>query len=362
MKKRVLTLFGIVSCIVLIVLLSFFLNEKYTINFKKSDINNFLSTYKMPNDDIDIVKIVDEVIYGTHTDLEKNGDLFLTLGIFTFNTEKSDFNYYENTKDNRIVDFYITDDGRIYTVNVEYYNNYYKWNLMLNFDIDIASGIILDFFSYPTLLISNDDVYIAYINNLIDQNSIIQYFNVSKIENEELKPIVSLKGILDNNEGSFVNDISRVLLDNKNLVYVYESEEKQFLVKFDIDKNEEIVLYETEDDNSTIYSYLLHGDILYYQIIFDEQKNTSELNLVNSKSNKSLLGKTIYTFENYLNGNILMHNKDNSWKLYDISNNKITNISVEKDDFFPKYHILKENTIVAIDYKNEIYIGNLERK
>lgn len=35
MKKRVLTLFGIVSCIVLIVLLSFFLNEKYTINFKK---------------------------------------------------------------------------------------------------------------------------------------------------------------------------------------------------------------------------------------------------------------------------------------------------------------------------------------
>ena len=57
-----------------------------------------------------------------------------------------------------------------------------------------------------------------------------------------------------------------------------------------------------------------------------------------------------------------MHNKDNSWKLYDISNNKITNISVEKDDFFPKYHILKENTIVAIDYKNEIYIGNLERK
>lgn len=357
MKKRILFLLLLILFIILITCSYIFTGNDYNINFYKSKINTYIEEYKLPSDDIDIIRIVDSVIYGVHIDTNENGDLYLTKGVFTYNIETDDFNYFENPHNNRIVDFYSNNED-FYVVFIEKYDDKYKWSLTVNFDEKILDGIILSFFSYPSLLISTDNILLAYIDNVIEDENTIQNFNISKLDGNNLVNLLSLNGNINTNEGFFVKDISRVLLNKDDLIYVYENSNKQFLSKFNLINHQEVILYENKDENINLYSYLLNDDILYYQLIYNSTNVFSKLYLINSSVEQSITQNKIFTFENFINNNILMHNSDSSWTLYNINENKLYSVDVNKNDFFPKYHVLFGKYVVAIDYNNEIYIGD----
>ena len=57
----------------------------------------------------------------------------------------------------------------------------------------------------------------------------------------------------------------------------------------------------------------------------------------------------------------IFHNTGNRWYIYDTSNNKYIKLSNNRNNFYPKYIVLGENTILTEDFENNYYIGKIER-
>lgn len=345
----------IIVFFIVIVILRNKLDHNYTIQFEKSKLNEYLKKFKSNADSIEITRIIDNTIYGVFNDTTKNDDLFLTLGFFTYDVINDRFNYYENSDNNRIVDFHIKDNN-IYTITVDYYKNYFNWKVNLNFKNTLLKGIILDFFSYPTLMINDEKIYLAYIDNSINESQIIQTFCLSSISENNIINLNSLKSTIGNTEDYFVTDISRVALINRNIIYKYQNQNSQVLVKYNLDNNSEENIYETTNEY-LVYSYLLYDDYLYYQLVYNTRNQNSQINIISDDNNNSKETDKISTFENVLDGNILLRNNDNNWKYYNVKENKLYNVNTNINEFMPKYYILNKNKIVAINFNSEVFIG-----
>jgi len=96
---------------------------------------------------------------------------------------------------------------------------------------------------------------------------------------------------------------------------------------------------------------------MYIQYAYKNQTNRAKFEF-DSKINESELN----TFENKINKDcILFHNTGNRWYIYDTSNNKYIKLSNNRNNFYPKYIVLGENTILTEDFENNYYIGKIER-
>ncbi|MFR5856957.1 MAG: hypothetical protein ACLUFU_04005 [Bacilli bacterium] len=353
----------IIGLIILLFFICISFNNKldvYKLDFKYDQINNYLDKYK--DYEIEMIRSIDNKIYGTIYDSSKNGDLFITIGEFIYDYDLDSFEFYEHNDYSRVVDFYKY-NNKIYKIILEIYDNdssYYIWKIVTDdakSNSPIASGIINNIFMYPLIIVDNNNFYVAaLIQNLNDNEEFILYH----IENDKINKIYSFNNFSNNSDKRTVYDIANMKIINNHFVYTYvNSELNQYLIDYNIKNNREKVLYVNKDDSYSIYSYLYSKNYKYLQLVSRSVENTAKILIMDNDNNEFILKSKILTFERYINGNVISHNSGNLWNLIDIKNQKKYDIRLSKNiNFFPKYLNIN-NKIIALGYDNVIYSSDI---
>lgn len=329
------------------------ISKKYTENGKYD-----IELLKSPNKNI---------VYGNIYDSSKNGNLFLTKGLFRYNLNNNDFNYYPIKEDDvRVIDFEIHNDilYKVVLLNTES-GNFYEWkviaqNLKNNSEILLKNGVIIDIFKYPRLFLYNDSIYLSAINNVFSEadNFKKEEFSFYVLENMQLNILFNYNGHLDKDEGILIYNMGNSkVYDNKFYYTMVDQNHVQHLESFDLNSYKKTRLKSNSKEDYIIYNYVpINGD-LYIQYV---NKNEQQKSKIEYKE-KSLI-TNINTFECKINSsNILFHNIGNKWLLYDVINNKLNELSSSDINMYPKYIVIDDNKILTQDFENNFYIGILKQ-
>lgn len=370
-------LFVFLIGVIIIIFFSFFLfcknDKKYQIlNFEKNELSNISLKYTDNGKyDIELLKTADKnLIYGTIFDSSENGNLFLTMGIYTFNISSNEFNYYKNDEKNRIVDFYINNNILYKVVLENTSNNNYCWkiirqNLLTDSEEILITGYIVNIFNYPRLLVYNNNIYsIAVSNEGVDGSSetysLYQFLTTPK---NSVKELFKYNGSTLEDNGILNYNISNNKIYSHNFYYtVVDENHVQYLIKFDLNNLKKTVIKENKSNDKVLYNYIPTDDGIYIQFASKDETKKSIIEYY-SNDDISTLETDINTFENQINNtNLLFHNEGNAWILYNIVENRLNSLNSNLDDkdLYPKYLVVDKNKIIAQDFDNNFYIGTLQ--
>lgn len=378
-KQLKLRPYLIVLLIGILISFSFFLfckNDRKInlVNFEKNSLSNISLKYTENGKyDIELLKTADKnLIYGTIFDSSKNGNLFLTKGIYTFDVSTNNFNYYENSEENRIVDFYVKDNV-LYkvvlenTLNDNYYWKIVRQNLSNNNEEIIIKGYVVNIFNYPRILTYNNNIYAITVSNDGDKYSreIYSFFQLCTTSSNSAKELFSYSGSTLRDDGILNYNIANNKIYRDNFYYtIVDKDHIQYLIELDLNNLKKNVIKENKSNDKVLYSYIPTNNGIYIQFASKniEEKSTIEYHFKNN-DDVNILATEINTFENQINNrNLLFHNEGNKWILYNIEKNHLftLNSNLENINLYPKYLVIDENKIMVQDFENNFYIGNVQ--
>lgn len=361
---------SIVSFLIILFLNDYRKNE--LLLFEKNNLSDVSLKYTENGKyDIELLKSEDNnLIYGTIFDSSKNGNLFLTKGIYTFNLYTDEFTYYENLDNNRIVDFYIKNNILYKVVLKNTTNGNYCWEvisqqLFTNEEKIIVKGCVVNIFNYPRLFSYNNNLYLIAISDNGEDYSkeIYAFYQLSNTFEENEKLLFSYEGSTITDDGILSYNIAnnKIYLDNLYFTIVDEKH-IQYLVKLNLKTLEKNVVEENKEENKILQSYVPTKSGIYIQYIFKNKSQKSILKYHFNNGKINTLQSNINTFENSINNdNLLFHNEGNNWLLYNTKENKISllNTNIDSLDLYPKYLVVSKNKIIVQDFNNNFYTGLL---
>lgn len=347
-------------------------NKKDYINFKKIPLSNFTKKYvENGGDNVEFLdKIENNTIYGSITDTLKNGNLFFTKGLYTYNISNNKFKYYENKEKNRIIDFYIR-NNILYKVVLENTNNLksdrYYWkvvscNLSTKKETKLLDGYIINIFNFPRLLFDKDNIYLVTINNGEDLAEKEDYSLYKIFENYSEK-IFSYSGYQIKNEGIIAHNITYNKVYNNYFYYtVIDERPVQYLMKINLKNLEKTKIRETSNKNRVINNYIPTKNGLYINFIDKETDTNSYIEYYyNGKVSK--LKMEMNTFEHVINeDHLLFHNMGNKFILYNFKKNKVIPLTTsfgKNINLYPGYLVIKDNLIMVEDYDGNFYVDKI---
>lgn len=373
-KKWILIIIAIIGILLFSILFYFKqsnLIKKYNINLELCDLSTISLAYTEDGKyNIELLKSsTSNSVYGTIIDASSNNNLFLTIGIFEYNTLNNKFNYYENNSKTRIMDFNIINNV-IYKVLLEnnsdgkgYTWKFVKQNLKNNMETEIDTGEIINIFEFPKIMDEGGNFYLSAIKNYKDDTGeyVSQKFMLYKVNEDKIGELLMESGSLVKDYGNLAYNLSNVKIYNNKFYYTIVDENHiQYFKSYDLKYNKNSIVYQNNDSDYVIYNYIPTDNGYYLNLSNKYDDNKAKILYFLKNGNEVKLETKLNTFEQLINkNNILFHNSGNKWIIYDISKNKLHNVGMKQMQIYPKYLVLEQNEIIIQDFDNNFYIGKI---
>lgn len=313
------------------------------------------------------------ILYGTYISKELMNIILLTKGVWSYNIETKTFNYYSYPDDSRIWDIYIT-GNYIYYVELKekFEDNVYEWSLIksdLNFEnkIVIKNGKVSSPLDAPIFAIDQmtDKVYVYTVNDeIINETEIIKStFQISILENDELKVLVENSGSHSEKTGTFscqANYTFKVYNDELSYCEVsYYDDEKIKILNLSTDKTKTI--YTSEDLDNWQISEVQIGNEAYLitQISKDTDLKGKIINVSKKNNVINITNANGYKISRLLNINDdFVINSNKSFAIFSTTKNSyIKKFNINANDYMPFYISNGNNTLILENKKDKnIYV------
>lgn len=313
------------------------------------------------------------ILYGTYISKELMNIILLTKGVWSYNIETKTFNYYSYPDDSRIWDIYIT-GNYIYYVKLKekFEDNVYEWSLIksdLNFEnkIVIKNGKVSSPLDAPIFAIDQmtDKVYVYTVNDeIINETEIIKStFQISILENDELKVLVENSGSHSEKTGTFscqANYTFKVYNDELSYCEVsYYDDEKIKILNLSTDKTKTI--YTNEDLDNWQISEVQIGNEAYLitQISKDTDLKGKIINVSKKNNVINITNANGYKISRLLNINDdFVINSNKSFAIFSTTKNSyIKKFNINANDYMPFYISNGNNTLILENKKDKnIYV------
>ena len=313
------------------------------------------------------------ILYGTYISKELMNIILLTKGVWSYNIETKTFNYYSYPDDSRIWDIYIT-GNYIYYVELKekFEDNVYEWSLIksdLNFEnkIVIKNGKVSSPLDAPIFAIDQmtDKVYVYTVNDeIINETEIIKStFQISILENDELKVLVENSGSHSEKTGTFscqANYTFKVYNDELSYCEVsYYDDEKIKILNLSTDKTKTI--YTNEDLDNWQISEVQIGNEAYLitQISKDTDLKGKIINVSKKNNVINITNANGYKISRLLNINDdFVINSNKSFAIFSTTKNSyIKKFNINANDYMPFYISNGNNTLILENKKDKnIYV------
>ena len=313
------------------------------------------------------------ILYGTYISKELMNIILLTKGVWSYNIETKTFNYYSYPDDSRIWDIYIT-DNYIYYVELKekFEDNVYEWSLIksdLNFENKtvIKNGKVSSPLDAPIFAIDQitDKVYVYTVNDeIVNETEIIKStFQISILENDELKVLVENSGSHSEKTGTFscqANYTFKVYNDELSYCEVsYYDDEKIKILNLSTDKTKTI--YTNEDLDNWQISEVQIGNEAYLitQISKDTDLKGKIINVSKKNNVINITNANGYKISRLLNINDdFVINSNKSFAIFSTTKNSyIKKFNINANDYMPFYISNGNNTLILENKKDKnIYV------
>lgn len=313
------------------------------------------------------------ILYGTYISKELMNIILLTKGVWSYNIETKTFNYYNYPDDSRIWDIYIT-GNYIYYVELKekFEDNVYEWSLIksdLNFEnkIVIKNGKVSSPTDAPIFRIDQvtNKVYVYTVNDeIVNETEIIKStFQISLLENDELKVLVENSGSHSEKTGTFscqANYTFKVYNDELSYCEVsYYDDEKIRILNLSTNKTKTI--YTNEDLDNWQISEVQIGNEAYFitQISKDTDLKGKIINISKKNNVINITYANGYKISRLLNINDdFVINSNKSFTIFSTTKNSyIKKFNINANDYMPFYISNGNNTLILENKKDKnIYV------
>ena len=396
-KKYIIIIATALVIIGILIFVAYKLNVSNKINYEESKINETTVDYYTLEDELIVENINAEktiiyeellkhgeydinpeymhknILYGTYISKELMNIILLTKGVWSYNIETKTFNYYNYPDDSRIWDIYIT-GNYIYYVELKekFEDNVYEWSLIksdLNFEnkIVIKNGKVSSPLDAPIFAIDQmtDKVYVYTVNDeIINETEIIKStFQISILENDELKVLVENSGSHSEKTGTFscqANYTFKVYNDELSYCEVsYYDDEKIKILNLSTDKTKTI--YTNEDLDNWQISEVQIGNEAYLitQISKDTDLKGKIINVSKKNNVINITNANGYKISRLLNINDdFVINSNKSFAIFSTTKNSyIKKFNINANDYMPFYISNGNNTLILENKKDKnIYV------
>lgn len=374
MKKKIIIIVTCVISFLIILLLSIFLIKN---NLKKKDLvveqlgsikTEELTVFTDALNETPYYSSLhyadNQTIYGSLIDdNNQNFGIMSTIGLFSYNVENSEFNYYEYNKvNNRIMDFVFYND-KFYCIEVSANSEECKWQIII-YDKEfknkkvLEEGSIYNNLKYPRIFLENGIVYILAFDN-VDQEITNCHFYT--IENDNLNNIYDLSFDASDKNNEAIYDLSFASVNDKKIYFLTINGDYDYIYELDTTTKEKKKIYENyyNEENGYIYAYYKLKNGLFVQNIYPDNSYSGSLNyLSNNKAYK--MDGTINTQLNEHDNLLIFHNNDDSFAIFDESSLKYYKFKKLDVETYPKYLIV-QGKIILKGYDGKFYItDNIE--
>ena len=352
--------------------------EPYSISLEKINLYDKLKGYYDDASDVSIYKINGNYIYGDTINSFKNGDLFVTRSIFSYDYVSDTIEIYKFNYDYRILNYYIYNDNIYASLILRgtgiYSGYYYKWAI-IKFDKTFKNAEILkegktsNIFYAPVFYYSSKQnvLYAVAIDDIPTSDENVELLNrnlaIYKIDND-IEAIKEYTGNYKNKEGRMLCNIFDIQLYNDKLLYcTTDYNTIQEIRELDLSNYTDTVLRSYNLDNGWIISSFQRNDIGMFVSFANADKNyvgkTTFYNF-ETKELQEIDSEPIYNREPMLS-NYVLFQSNFGWKAYNTIDNKFHDIKIDnyEDDYLYAIYRVLDNDRILIKGKKNIYIGTV---
>lgn len=301
---------------------------------------------------IDIAHIFNNIIYGTMETDKIDSMLFSTVAVFSYDILSGELTIIPQLTDKRVIDFCIQGD-QIFYCYLFSNDNTFDWelvnvNLNTNESKEILNGSIDYFYEYPRFFAQdNNEMFFISKSNKVTE--------IYKIENLEFEKLITFN---DDSVSSYNMDAIRYK-DNKIYCPSTADNDIDNITIIDTKNRTNSVIYKSSDSSHKIYTFNVTEDKLIIQEVIEQDKSdlvtfNIDYNIIESEIETKLL-----TFPELIsNDNILIHQPNNTWKTYCISQSEFYDLDFPtlRERPFPKYYLIHNNCILVQDFSNDFYV------
>ena len=338
-------------------------------DIRKTDIRNELQ--KHGNYKIEFESYSGNYVYGSYLDSGSYNILLKTVGLWKYNIDNEQLEYYNYTGNDRIWSYFINDYD-IYYISLSELEktSTYKWKLIksnLNFTnkVEIDSGELYNPSNAPFFIkddISNKIILYAVYDELevSEELKLLKYktkYNISIFKDGKFNILVEEFGDHINKTGTFAyNALTNLNFFDNKIVYCNVSYyDKETIKLLDLESKKEIILYENNDlDNWNLSGTKINKG--HYLMNFNSKSSSEttklisltekedKINVIYSKGYK-ILGATNNNFVIYSDEAFTLFSGTSFTKRLDLNNG-----------FSANYLSNHSNKLIMQGKDSEIYI------
>lgn len=353
--------------------------EPYSISLEKINLYDKLKGYYDDSGDVSADKINGNYIYGDTINSFKNGDLFATRSIFSYDYVNDTIEIYEFNYDYRILYYYIYNDNIYASLILRdtgiYSGYYYKWAI-IKFDKTFKNAEVLkegkttNMFYVPVFYYSSKKnvLYAVAIDDISTSDENVELLTrnlaIYKIDNNGITAVKEYTGNYKNKEGKMLCNIFDIqLYDDKLLYCTTDYNTIQEIRELDLSNYTDTVLRSYNLDDGWIISSFQRNDIgIFVGFASTVKSYAGKTTFCNFKT-KELQGidsEPIYNREPMLS-NYVLFQSNSGWKAYNTIDNKFYDIKIDnyEDDYLYAIYRVLDNDKILIQGKKNIYIGTV---
>lgn len=350
----------------------------YKITFNISNISGHLKKYLQSDYSVTISKNVNNnVIQGDIHDSSVGGDLFVTKYLFTYDMVNDIFKIYKYPKENRIFNYYITDNyiyaSIIYKIEpqeIAYNYSIIKFNKDFSEQKIILQGMVNSPFDVPNFYYDKktDKLVVVSITEERIDNDIIQNTNLSVLTDDKLLNLISFKGNYNQQSGDMLCDMFNVQVFEGELLYcLTDFRDTQEIRAYDLLTDEEDTIYKNNLNEQWIINAFSKNKNGIYIEKYEKNSNSGKIGYLNIDSNKyqEIESEILYGRTPFVMNNMIFYYLE-KWKIYEISSNKLKNVLVFNQDeigyLYPTFIVIDSNKILIEGEDNNFYTGTIEKQ
>lgn len=353
--------------------------EPYSISLEKINLYDKLKGYYDDTSNISADKINGNYIYGDTIDSFKNGDLFATRSVFSYDYVNDTIEIYEFNYDYRILNYYIYNDNIYASLILRgtgiYSGYYYKWSI-IKFDKTFKNAEILkegktsNIFYVPAFYYSSKKniLYAMAIDDIPASDENLELLNrnlaIYKIDDDGITAVKEYTGNYKNKEGKMLCNIFDIQLYNDKLLYcTTDYNTIQEIRELDLSSYTDTILRSYNLDDGWIISSFQRNDIgIFVGFANIDTNYVGKTTFYNFKTKElqEIDSEPIYNREPMLS-NYVLFQSNSGWKAYNTIDNKFYDIKIDnyEDDYLYAIYRVLDNDRILIKGKKNIYIGTV---
>lgn len=353
--------------------------EPYSISLEKINLYDKLKGYYDDSGDVSADKINGNYIYGDTINSFKNGDLFATRSIFSYDYVNDTVEIYEFNYDYRILYYYIYNDNIYASLILRdtgiYSGYYYKWAI-IKFDKTFKNAEVLkegkttNMFYVPVFYYSSKKnvLYAVAIDDISTSDENVELLTrnlaIYKIDNNGITAVKEYTGNYKNKEGKMLCNIFDIQLYNDKLFYcTTDYNTIQEIRELDLSNYTDTVLRSYNLDDGWIISSFQRNNIgIFVGFASTVKSYAGKTTFYNFKTKElqEIDSEPIYNREPMLS-NYVLFQSNSGWKAYNTIDNKFYDIKIDnyEDDYLYAIYRVLDNDKILIQGKKNIYIGTV---